>query len=81
MRLKVLTAAAAVSSLIAVPAVANPASSLSLSNAAPVRAAARTARSSHASGVGIAAIIGAIGVVAGGIIIAVSAKDDTPDSN
>jgi len=80
MRLRVLTAAATVMSLIAAPAAANPASSLSLSNAAPVRAAAKATKSSHAAGVGLIAIIGALAVVAGGIIIVASSKDDIPDS-
>jgi len=82
MRLKILAASAAVLPLIAVPAVANPAASLSLSNSAPVRAASATTKKSHAAaGVGVilALVVGA-GAVAGALLVGDDSRE-SPDSN
>ena len=79
MKTGLILAAAAVSSLVAVPAFANPAASLSVAKA--TRASSPSSGKSELAAPG--AIIGAVlaaAIVIGGIVIAVD-DDDNSDSN
>lgn len=80
MRLKSLVAGLLVSSLVATPAMANSATSLSVAKAANVNATTSAEKGSQAKGVPTAAIIGGLAAVVG-IVLAVSAGgSDKPDS-
>jgi hypothetical protein len=90
MRLSKLLAAVAISSLMTAPAIAGPASTLSVANAAaagtsaPVRASTSSKKSNDLAGLlgGSGLLIGAIGVavVVAGIVV-VASDDDDADSN
>jgi len=79
MRIKTLIAAATALSMVATPVLANPASPLSLGNAASVRAGAPTSKTSKLGGNAIVPVILALAIIAGGIYIAVD-DNDKPDS-
>jgi hypothetical protein len=83
MRVKSIVSAAAIMSLAVTPvlASANPASSLSLGNAAGARApSSGKAHKSDLLGAGIVPIILGLAIIGGGIYIAVDDKNDKPDS-
>jgi uncharacterized membrane protein HdeD (DUF308 family) len=83
MRSKIMVSAAAVLSLVATPVfaqAANPAASLSVAKASSVRASTATTKSSKLEPGAWAAVVGALAIVAGAVIIAADG-DDNPDSN
>jgi hypothetical protein len=84
MRLRLLTSAAVAMSIAATPALANPAARLSIANAAPVAGSVRAGstlqgKSKLAPGAW-AAIVGALAIGAGAIILAVDDGDDDAES-
>jgi hypothetical protein len=80
MRLKNLLTAVAVSSLVATPALANEASSLSVAKAVNAKAATSAKKSNKLSGTTIAVGLLATAAVVGGII-AITDDNDDSDSN
>lgn len=80
MRLKKLLAAVAASSLIATPALANGASSLSVAKAVNAKAATSAKKSNKLSGTTIAVAVLATAAIVGGIIAITDDSDDS-DSN
>ena len=78
MRLTHLLAAAAATSLIAAPAMANSASSLSVAKAVNAKASTSAKKSNKIAG--DAVVIGVVGLaMAAGVVLAVT--EDDPDSN
>lgn len=80
MRLSKLLAAVAVSSLIATPALANEASSLSVAKAVNAKAATSAKKSNKLSGTTVAVAVLATAAVVGGII-AITDDGDESDSD
>lgn len=80
MRLTHLLAAVAASSLIAAPAMAKEASSLSVAKAVNAKASTSAKKSNKLAG--DALVIGVVGVaMAAGVVLAVTEDDDEADSN
>ncbi|MGK6319979.1 hypothetical protein [Sphingomonas sp. DT-204] len=81
MRIRLMTSAAIALSLIATPALANPAAKLSVANAPQVRASSQIDGKSRLAPGAWAAVVGALAIGAGAIILAVDDDDDDSDSN
>lgn len=80
MRIKALIAATVAMSLAATPALANPASSLSIAGSSSARAGAPGDHSSRLAGSATLPIVLALAIIGVGIYIAVDDNDDSPDS-
>jgi len=82
MGFRVLLAGVMTSSLIAAPAMANSASSLSVAKAANVKAVTSSKKSSKLlEGGPLIALLGGAAIVAGAIVIVADDNDSKPDSN
>lgn len=76
MRTRLLTSAAIALSLIATPALANPAARLSVANSPQIRASSHVDDENRLAPGAWAAIVGALAIGAGAIILAVDDDDD-----
>lgn len=76
MRIRLLTSAAIALSLVATPALANPAARLSVANSSQIRASSHVDDENRLAPGAWAAIVGALAIGAGAIILAVDDDDD-----
>ncbi|MGK6320353.1 hypothetical protein [Sphingomonas sp. DT-204] len=81
MRARLLTSAALALSLVATPALANPAARLSVANAPQVRASSSLDGKSRLTGSAWIGVVASLAIGAAAIVLALDDDDDDSDSN